>query len=189
MLPGGMGGMEVVLIALLALVVVGPKDLPILMRRLARWVNHVRGMAAEFRSSFDEMARQSELDELRREVEALRRGDPLEPIRTHLDSTMDEINAGLRADGTPDAAADPYLPSFEPEGVAPVEPYLPYLEAAPEPAMPDLTPPPAAPQIVVPEPAQTQLLPEKPAKPRARRKAPAPIPSETAPVAVHEGEA
>jgi sec-independent protein translocase protein TatB len=182
MLPGGMGGMEVVLIALLALVVVGPKDLPILMRRLARWVNHVRGMAAEFRSSFDEMARQSELDELRREVEALRRGDPLEPIRTHLDSTMDEINSGLK----PDAAADPYLPSFEPEGVAPVEPYLPNLEPHAEQAQPDLTPP----QVVVPEPAQTQLLPEKPAKPRARRKAPvSAIASETAPVAIHEGEA
>src|SRR5271165_3285199 len=91
MLPG-MGGFEAVVIALLALVIVGPKDLPILMRRLARWVNKVRGMAAEFRMSFDELARQSELDELRREVEALRRGDPLQPIRAELDPIAHDIN-------------------------------------------------------------------------------------------------
>lgn len=127
MLPG-MGGFEAVVIALLALVIVGPKDLPILMRKLARWVNKIRGMAAEFRMSFDELARQSELDELRREVEALRRGDPLQPIRAELDPVDREINAGLNdhdeaayrtavdeANGaaTP-VAEDPYLPSFEP---------------------------------------------------------------------------
>ena len=83
MLPG-MGGFEAVIIALLALVIVGPKDLPVLMRKLARWVNKVRGMAAEFRMSFDELARQSELDELRREVDALRRGEPLAPIRDEI---------------------------------------------------------------------------------------------------------
>ena len=52
-------------------------------------------MAAEFRISFDELARQSELDELRREVEALRRGDPLNPVRSELDPIAREINAGV----------------------------------------------------------------------------------------------
>src|ERR1700739_2194123 len=87
MLPG-MGGFE-------AVISVGRRDLPILMRKLARWVNKVRGMAAEFRMSFDELARQSELDELRREVEALRRGDPLHPIRSELDPIAHEINSGV----------------------------------------------------------------------------------------------
>jgi sec-independent protein translocase protein TatB len=54
--------------------VVGPKDLPILLRKLGQFVGKMRGMAAEFRASFDEMARQSELDELRKEVEAMRQG-------------------------------------------------------------------------------------------------------------------
>lgn len=66
--------LELLLAAIVALVVVGPKDLPILLRRLGLFMAKLRGMAAEFRASFDEMARQSELDELRREVEALRRG-------------------------------------------------------------------------------------------------------------------
>ena len=55
---------------------------------------------------------------------------------------MDEINASLRSDGKPDAGADPYLPSFEPDGVAPVEPYLPLLEPHADAAGPDLAPPP-----------------------------------------------
>jgi sec-independent protein translocase protein TatB len=63
---------ELLIIGALALIVIGPKDLPILMRRIGRFVGKMRGMAAEFRASFDELARQSELDELRKEVEALR---------------------------------------------------------------------------------------------------------------------
>jgi sec-independent protein translocase protein TatB len=64
--------LEILIIGALALIVIGPKDLPILMRRLGQFIGKMRGMAAEFRASFDELARQSELDELRREVEALR---------------------------------------------------------------------------------------------------------------------
>jgi sec-independent protein translocase protein TatB len=64
--------LELLIIGALALIVIGPKDLPILMRRLGRFIGKMRAMAAEFRASFDELARQSELDELRREVEALR---------------------------------------------------------------------------------------------------------------------
>jgi sec-independent protein translocase protein TatB len=66
--------MEVLLIGALALIVIGPKDLPIAMRKFGQFVGKMRGMAAEFRASFDELARQSELDELRKEVEALRVG-------------------------------------------------------------------------------------------------------------------
>lgn len=65
---------EFLLAGAVALIVVGPKDLPILMRRLGQFVARMRAMAAEFRASFDELARQSELDELRREVAALRSG-------------------------------------------------------------------------------------------------------------------
>ena len=71
MLPD-VGVPEMLVIAAIALIVVGPKDLPILMRKLGRFLAHMRGMAAEFRASFDELARQSELEELRKEVEAMR---------------------------------------------------------------------------------------------------------------------
>lgn len=66
--------LELLIAAIVALIVVGPKDLPVLLRRFGQFMAKLRGMAAEFRASFDEMARQSELDELRKEVEALRKG-------------------------------------------------------------------------------------------------------------------
>ncbi len=65
---------DFMIVAAVALIVVGPKDLPLLMRKVGQFVARMRAMAAEFRASFDEMARQSELDELRREVEAMRAG-------------------------------------------------------------------------------------------------------------------
>jgi sec-independent protein translocase protein TatB len=172
MLPG-MGGFEAVVIALLALVIVGPKDLPILMRKLARWVNKVRGMAAEFRMSFDELARQSELDELRREVEALRRGDPLHPIRAELDPIAREINSGLNDHDHDHAAYEAAVAEANGEAAVATDPHTPSFEPTPPPA-PSPTPieaaPPAAPE---PEPAPSAAAAETPASPakRARRKA------------------
>ncbi|MDE2355505.1 MAG: twin-arginine translocase subunit TatB [Alphaproteobacteria bacterium] len=65
---------DIVILGVIALIVVGPKDLPILMRKVGQALGRMRAMAAEFRASFDELARQSELDELRKEVDALRAG-------------------------------------------------------------------------------------------------------------------
>jgi sec-independent protein translocase protein TatB len=79
MFPLEQGAFEMLLIGAIALIVVGPKDLPVLMRKVGQFTAKMRGLAAEFRASFDEMARQSELDELRKEVEALRTGKSLAP--------------------------------------------------------------------------------------------------------------
>jgi sec-independent protein translocase protein TatB len=73
---------EILIIGALALIVIGPKDLPVLMRRIGQFVGRMRNMAAEFRASFDELARQSELDELRRQVEALRHNQDITPPAT-----------------------------------------------------------------------------------------------------------
>ncbi|HEX7886778.1 MAG TPA: Sec-independent protein translocase protein TatB [Phenylobacterium sp.] len=96
MLPE-VGASELLVIAIVALIVVGPKDLPILLRRFGQFMAKLRGMANEFRASFDEMARQSELDDLRKEVEAMRRGefgaaaDPHQEIH----STFGDIERGM----------------------------------------------------------------------------------------------
>jgi len=96
MLPG-IGGLEYLLIAILALVVIGPKDLPMLMRKAGAFLNRLRAMAAEFRASFDEMARQSELDELRKQVEELRSGQLMQPITAEIAPAMTEIESDIRA--------------------------------------------------------------------------------------------
>jgi sec-independent protein translocase protein TatB len=91
--------MEILIIGALALIVVGPKDLPVLMRRVGQFVGKMRGMAAEFRASFDELARQSELEELRKEVEAMRVSQ--QAVMTSLNpvsegkTVFDEINQHL----------------------------------------------------------------------------------------------
>jgi len=64
---------HILIVLIVVLVVVGPKDLPRLMRILGQWVGKARRMAEQFRASFDEMARQSELEELRAEIDALRK--------------------------------------------------------------------------------------------------------------------
>ena len=106
MFPEGRA-LEFLIVAVVALIFVGPKDLPVLLRKLGQFMAKIRGMAAEFRASFDEMARQSELDELRKEVEAMRKGQMADiAASTHADvtSTVSEINdelAGLHTSHSP----------------------------------------------------------------------------------------
>src|SRR5579864_8745815 len=69
---------DLMIVGAVALILVGPKDLPLLMRKVGQFMARVRGMAAEFRASFDELARQSELEALRKEVEALRIARPMD---------------------------------------------------------------------------------------------------------------
>ena len=78
MLPE-VGGVDLLAIAALALIGIGPKDLPVVLRKLGKFVGKMRGMAQEFRASFDELARQSELEELRKEVEAMRLAQTYDP--------------------------------------------------------------------------------------------------------------
>lgn len=67
------GFTEFIMIAIVALVVVGPQDLPKMMRQIGKIVAKARLMANEFRSAFDDIAREAELDELQKEIEELRR--------------------------------------------------------------------------------------------------------------------
>lgn len=96
MLPD-LGGTELLVIAAVALIVVGPKDLPALLRKLGQFVGRMRGMASEFRASFDEMARQSELEELRREVQAMRTGQFTNPVQQAADPQVDQVFADIDA--------------------------------------------------------------------------------------------
>ncbi len=118
MLPD-IGGTELLVIAAVALIVVGPKDLPVLLRKLGQFVGRMRGMASEFRASFDEMARQSELDELRREVQAMRSGQFSNPVQTaadpHVDQVFADIDASLSSGATqmhPYAGAEIHNPAL-----------------------------------------------------------------------------
>ena len=60
----GIDSSEFLLIALVALVVIGPKDLPKAMRVVGYWVGRARGVSRQFRSGFDAMVREAELEEM-----------------------------------------------------------------------------------------------------------------------------
>jgi sec-independent protein translocase protein TatB len=102
------GFQELILIGLVGLLVVGPKELPLLMRKAGQWMNKMRGMAADFRATFDEMARQAELDELRKEVEALRHSNPLTEIRDELTKPLETLSDPF----TPIPAEHPVMTSL-----------------------------------------------------------------------------
>ena len=102
---------HIIILGVIALVVVGPKDLPLLLRKLGMWTAKLGGMAQEFRTGFDELARQAELDELKKEVDALRR-------TTNLSSVAPEITKPL---GTLESYAgiSPPPPVAPPAAVSP----------------------------------------------------------------------
>jgi sec-independent protein translocase protein TatB len=61
---------ELLIVAVVALVVIGPKDLPKVMRTVGEWVGRARGMARHFRSGIDTMIREAELEEMEKKWQA-----------------------------------------------------------------------------------------------------------------------
>jgi sec-independent protein translocase protein TatB len=61
---------ELMVVGAVALVVIGPKDLPKVMREVGKFVNQGRNMARSFRAGFDEMMRESEIDEIRKQTQS-----------------------------------------------------------------------------------------------------------------------
>jgi sec-independent protein translocase protein TatB len=80
----GIDSSELLVVALVALVVIGPKDLPRVMRTVGYWVGRARGMARHFRSGIDAMIRESELEEMEKkwkeENERIMREYPALPV-------------------------------------------------------------------------------------------------------------
>lgn len=86
------GFAELLFVAIVALIVVGPKDLPMMMRKLGQFVAKGRSMANEFRAAFDDIARQAELDELRKEIESLKRENAVSEAANELRAVEQDIN-------------------------------------------------------------------------------------------------
>lgn len=63
------GGWELFVILAIALIVVGPKELPVLVRNIGRWVGKARSLARDFQSGMDEAARQADLEDVRQAVD------------------------------------------------------------------------------------------------------------------------
>ena len=90
------GFFELIMVAVIALVVVGPTDLPRLMKMAGKMVRQARSLAAEFTAAFNQMARETEMEEMRKEIEALKSDNVFADTKKSLDDAMKPIEDEIR---------------------------------------------------------------------------------------------
>lgn len=122
------GWQELFLIGLVAIIVIGPKDLPRVLRTVTLGIRKVRGMAREFQDGIDELAREADLHDLRKEIEEGVGGDLQDEIKSIGDPARD-VEASVREIG--DALEAPEKPEKPKTSVAVAE-KPEAAEAAPE---------------------------------------------------------
>lgn len=94
------GFFELMLVAVVILIVVGPKDLPKLMRDAGRLVAKARSMAGEFTAAFDQMAREADMEELRKEIDELKKHNPITDAKRAIDETISPIDQEMRKEAS-----------------------------------------------------------------------------------------
>jgi len=118
-----LGWSEILVIAIVLIVVVGPKDLPRVLRSFGRTTAKLRAMAGDFRRQFDEALREAELDDVKGLADDLKKFDPRSEIRKHLSPLAEagrDIRAGLETAAKPKPAAAS-TPASEPQAAAPLK--------------------------------------------------------------------
>ena len=95
---------ELVIIGIVALIAIGPKELPGALRTLGQWMGKVRRMASEFQNQFNEAMREAEMADLKKQVDTLTSGfDPVESARREFETAVeDKPAASTPATGSPE---------------------------------------------------------------------------------------
>ena len=93
---------ELLLIGIVALIVIGPKELPGALRTLGQWMGKLRRMAGEFQGQFQEAMREAELADLKKQVDDMTTQaqsyanfDPVGEVRKELESTQQQIESAI----------------------------------------------------------------------------------------------
>jgi sec-independent protein translocase protein TatB len=120
---------KLLILAVVALIVVGPKDLPILLRTVGKYLGIIRRHAAEFRGQFDEAMREAELDGLKEEFDAVSR-----EVRATIDAGARAIEDQIEASRV-DVEAPKVGISAAPASEPPVA-EIPHEQALPAPTEP-----------------------------------------------------
>lgn len=113
------GWSELLVIAVATLIVVGPKDLPIFLRTIGKYVGVLKRQASEFRTHFDDAIRETEFDQLKKDVES---------IKSDFESSVRDTTAGLTSEfddmkkSLDDATKAPQLEGPASQEVAELEP-------------------------------------------------------------------
>ena len=108
---------KIVLIGIVALLVIGPKELPTVLRTVGQWTAKLRRMAAEFQTQFQEAMREAEMTDLRKQVEEMTGQaqsyadfDPVGEVRKELDSAQQQIEGAIAGTPAADASISPAAP-------------------------------------------------------------------------------
>lgn len=160
------GWSELLVIAVVMIVVVGPKDLPKMLRAFGKATGKLRATANEFRTHFDEAMREAELDEVKKTIDGVKQYDPrktvtdiFEPVR----SAGDDLRASLN-NASPKPEETPAVPMDSPLDLSEIK------EEEAKAATPAAQPVAAKPSAAVAEPAFAEPV-KKAAKPRASKTA------------------
>jgi sec-independent protein translocase protein TatB len=124
---------ELIVIGIVALIAIGPKELPAALRTLGQWTTKIRRMASEFQNQFHEAMREAEMADLKKQVDSLTSGfDPIETARREIESAVEDKPPSALA--APSGSAD--APRADaPSAHAPADPTV----------APDVQAPPAKP--------------------------------------------
>lgn len=175
-----LGWTEIAVIVVVAVLIIGPKDLPGAVRGAAQQIGKVRRWAAEARGTLDQVVREAQLDDVRNQINEIRNFDIRGEMERAVDPTgdlkktfeddplRDTTTPAWTPPPPPKTAADiPDAPAFlPPRTLAPLPPVAPTLPVPPPPAAPSFLPPstPAPPRLaetlaeppapVIPPPAE-----------------------------------
>ena len=168
---------KLVLIGVVALIVIGPKELPAVLRTVGQWMGKIRRMAAEFQGQFQEAMREAEMTDLKKQFD-----ETTSSVKSAFDTTgmkneIDKLIGDPAGTDTPAPSApvssDPTTPPSDPVAAAPVPPSAPTdpvaaADAPPVPPvidvpMPELPPPPQNSDFAAPKPAPSSTPASAPA--------------------------
>jgi sec-independent protein translocase protein TatB len=146
---------ELLLIGIVALIVIGPKELPGALRTLGQWMAKIRRMASEFQGQFQEAMREAEIDQLKKDMDEMAAKakdythfDPIEDVRRDIEKSVGDLPSldqpSTTATSTTDAATT---------------------EGAPPPSDETTALPPPAEQTAATTPAPSPTVPEPEPKP------------------------
>ncbi|RTM06747.1 MAG: twin-arginine translocase subunit TatB, partial [Hyphomicrobiales bacterium] len=116
---------ELLVIAVVMIVVVGPKDLPNMLRTFGRTAAKLRAMAGDFQKQFNEALKEAELDDVKSSIDSLRGLNPMNEVRKQLnpfEQAAADVRSGVDTMMKPKPAADPTAPAADtPQAAEPLK--------------------------------------------------------------------
>ncbi|MCX7685638.1 MAG: Sec-independent protein translocase protein TatB [Acetobacteraceae bacterium] len=147
-----LGWSEIAVIVVVAVVVIGPKDLPAAVRGVAQQIARLRRWAAEARGTLDEVVREAKLDEVRNQINEIRNFDLRGEMERAVDPTGD-LRKTFEDDPLRDIATPAWTPPPPPKTAADIPDapaFVPPQTLAPPPPVAPPPPPPPVPSFLPP---------------------------------------